>query len=85
VKDDNTDEIDQQIKDVIEEESSRGQRIADPVERRKHQRRVREVKLALKRKDRRTIVEAIRAYGLKEGTPEFRKAVEILDQILGKH
>ena len=77
------DPVDPDVDDVIKEETSRGRRPVDTDARREHARRVQRVKKAIRDRDKRAFLDAMRAAGVKDGTPQFREAVELWNRVVG--
>ncbi len=69
---------DEDLREVMDEEKSRGRRRpADPEARKRRKALLRDLRRLLKYGDEKDFVEAIRALGLKEGSPEFQNALAV--------
>lgn len=73
----NNDEEKRNIEDVIAEERSRGRRPAYREPKRKRQIGLRTLRKALRTGSEREYLNALRALGLQEGSPEFAKARQL--------
>ena len=71
------DEIEPDIADVISEEKSRGRRPVDTKARKERRTLLADLRRFVESGDERAFIDAIRARGLKEGTPEFREILEL--------
>lgn len=71
-----------EIEDVVRAEQSgvKGKQIdRDAIRRR--QECLNALRILVQKKDKRGFLDAIRAYGIKDGTPEFQKMVELWDDV----
>lgn len=71
------DEIEPDIAEVIAEEKSRGRRRVDTKARQERRTLLADIRKFIQEADERGFIDALRARGFKEGSPEFREILEL--------
>jgi hypothetical protein len=81
------DSDDQDLRDVMAEEKSRGtrRRVLDTAEKRKKQRLKGDVLRALKIGDLHAYVRMLHEAGMKDGSPEYANALKVFHSFHGRH
>ncbi len=76
---------DEDIRDVMKEEQSRGRRTVDTATQRKNKRLREDILKVILSGDERDLVKILHEAGLKEGSAEFQNALNVFREVTGRH